>query len=205
MAIYNSNVMNVFSKGGRIRTLNFRGSLLSSLATVTPYNTVGGAHLEVGDILPLFPIPYRCMIRGIYVASIGGVNANFRVSLNLYGLKKDGKTIDKLIKANVDGNFATLEMPTVATGLKLVTNSVFASNTLYQSLSGAPAASPWVPIQEFVPYKEDRYGILAFNVTTAADSGFTADSRISVRIDFIEAAPSSGPFINTIGLTADTV
>jgi hypothetical protein len=205
MAVYNSKVTDVFSKGGRIRTLNHRGSLLSSFAEVTPYNVSGGAQLAVGDILTLFPIPYRCMIRGIYVASLNAVNANFRAKLNLYGLKRDGKTLDNLIKEDVDGGLVGGTAMPVAANLTLRTNASVARYTLFQSLSAAPEGSPWKPIDAFVPYKEDRLGVLALTVSAVANADLTADARIAVRADFIEAAPSDGPFVNVIGLTSQTV
>jgi hypothetical protein len=205
MPVYNSNVFDVFTRGGRIRTLNHRGSLLSDVATVIPFNVTGNGQLALNDVLPLFPITYRCMIRGIYLAWSGEYNANMRLRLDLYGLKKDGKTLDNLIKEGIDATrISTQALPTAAVGLTLETPSVLAGQTLYQSLSENPNNTPWVPLPAFVPYKDDRLGVLALTVTTAATANVTAVSRLTVRVDYIESAPSDGPFIQKIGLTAQT-
>jgi hypothetical protein len=204
MPVYNSNVFDVFTRGGRIRTLNHRGSLLSDVATVTPFNVAGGAQLVQGDVLPLFPITYRCMIRGIYLAWNGGYNANMRLRPDLFGLKKDGKTLDNRIKENIDGRIGENALPTADAALTLSTAWVLTNQTLYQSLSATPDVTPWVPLPEFVPYKDDRSGVLALTVGEIATEGVDANSRLSVRVDYVESAPSTGLFGREIGLTAQT-
>jgi hypothetical protein len=128
-----------------------------------------------------------------------------RLRLSLYGLKKDGKTLDNLIKDNIDGGqIAANALAEETDGLSMATGSYLINQTLYQSLSDNPDATPWTPLPAFVPYKDDRQGVLALCVTTIAGGTVAATSRIMVRVDYIESAPSDGLFIQKIGLTTQT-
>ena len=210
MAIYNSKLMESFASGGRVRTINHRGSLLSSIAEFPKNNPTNDAtRLGIGDIIPIMPIPYKSMVRAIGYCGVGTGTTGLTATLDLYGLKKDGKSIDTSapIKTNIfsvtitlTGGAVTMTAP--ALGFDVVTKSIYnllCEDKVVTNPDGTTRTIR-VPISAFEPYKEDRFGILALTVTAAATAGDMTSKGV-LKAEFVEAAPSSGPYMNTIGIS----
>lgn len=210
MAIYNSDLMESFASGARVRTLNHRGSLLSDIATF-PRNslTAAATHLAVGDIVPVMPIAYKSMVRDIALGFVGTAPTSLVARLDLYGLKRDGKSIDKLIKQNILGAAIVLgadaaaELTTKAIACDVATSTIYNLLCEDKTLTNPDGTTRTIrtPIANFEPYKEDRFGILAWTVTAAATAGDVTSKGV-LKVDFVEVAPSSGPYLDTMGVSS---
>jgi hypothetical protein len=198
MANINTNVMDSFVAGARIRTLNYRGSLVSTQVVTPNMDQV----IAVDDLIYLCPIPYRSIIRSIRIGCsyTGGTQAIF--ALTICGIQKDRKTIGNEIgfQTPIANIFTTAAAPLMT---EKVTQTIV-GQTLISNLGTFTANGAFTPKAEFIPYQEDRLGVLALKCTTPSAPVITAGT-ISVIVDYVENAPSDGPFLKTLGLTATTV
>jgi hypothetical protein len=199
MATINTDIIDSFTSGARIRTLNYRGSLVSTIAKMP--NKIDA--FAVNDVLMLCPIPYRAIIRSLRIG--GGYSAattQAKFALTIFGINPDGKTPG----AEIGFQTAISDIYTTANAPLLTEKATQAltNDTLICNLGTFDGNGRFVPKAEFVPYAKDRCGLLALECTTAAAGTVTAGT-ITVVVDFVEPAPSEGPFMKTLGLTPKTV
>jgi hypothetical protein len=198
MANINTNLIDSFVSGARVRTLNYRGSVVSSVAQTAPINGI----IAQNDLIYLCPIPYGSIIRSIKIGCSYAGTTNAVFTLTIFGLQKDGKTIANEIgfQGNPFANiFTTSNIPLMT---EKATEAVVAQTVMW-NLGTFDAQGVFTPKAEFAPYQDDRLGILALKCTTASVS--ITPGTITAIINYVELAPSDGPFLKTIGLTPQTL
>lgn len=185
MANVNSDLMRSFVEKKRIRQMNYRGTVISTVANITT-TTTGNTAAE--DIIYLCPIPYRSMIRSIHVLGDKVIPAD--TFINVYALNADGVTIGAKVNTK---DFIKMGLTTVNVSVD-VSNRAIRSNTVYTHCCGTDGK----PNSVFAPYAEGNLGILGMTGTAVPAGNYT------IIVNYVEHAPSSGPFDNTISVGSIT-
>jgi hypothetical protein len=179
-----SDIVTAFGAKKRIRTMNYRGSVMESVIALD------GSMFTFGDgdsnLIALMPIPYSASIHDILIGNNLVLTAGAG-SIGIYGINNDNPNdlteIDKSILKStasfvgVANSFATIMSPSVA------------DKTIYQLLCDEQG----VPKTAFKPYHQSKYGMLTFSVTTKASANATTENLVKVLIKYVEGAPSEGP------------
>lgn len=179
MANVNSDLMCSFVEKKRIRQMNYRGTVVSTVANISITSATAST-----DIIYLCPIPYRSMIRSIHV--LGDKIIPEDTLINVYALKEDGVTIGAKVNTK---EFVKMEA-TVANASVDVSNRAIRSNTVYIHCCGTDDK----PNSVFTPYAESKLGILGMTGTIVPAGNYT------IIVNYVEHAPSSGPFNKTISV-----
>lgn len=182
MANVNSDLMRSFVEKKRIRQMNYRGTVVSTVANIETGAT------GTGDIIYLCPIPYKSMIRSIHVLGSGVILEN--TLINVYALNADGVTIGAKVNTK---DFVKMGATTANVSVD-VSNRAIRSNTVYTHCCGTDGK----PNSAFAPYAEGNLGILGMTGTAVPAGNYT------IIVNYVEHAPSSGPFDNTISVGSIT-
>lgn len=179
----NSDLITAYRNKERIRTMNYRGSLLNT--TVTDTST--WAKKDVNSILYLTLIPFSASIKSIQVSFNAAITADtLSYSVGFAGI-------------NPDQSFTVIKddwitVPAKERAANLIEEIVPADlwdKTIYQQLC---AGEHSLPITEFEKYSNTKYGVLFFKVLAAETT--TNPTDIRVNISFVEGSPSEAPLIN---------
>lgn len=176
----NSDLITAYKKKQRVRTMNYRGSLLNT--TVTDKST--WAKKDVGSILYLTLIPFSASIKSILVSFNTAISAGaVSYSVGIAGI-------------NSDQSFTAIknDLITVAAGVRTaklkeeIVPAELWDKTIYQQLCEGEHN---LPIEAFKKYSNTKYGVLFFKLITP--EGTTNPANISVNISFVEGSPSEAP------------
>lgn len=175
--------------GDRTRTLNHRGSLLSTVSSTSNY----WASSDDGSIWRFAMIPFFSCIRRIIVSFSADVTElAFKIGIGYTNADKTMTEIkDDLV--TVPAPAATLPANTE----RSIWPGSMWTRSIYRHLSEEiPGTSPakFRPIEAFEPYCKERYGVLYFKSTTKNTNAVNV-SRVMV--DFVEISPSETPLIDT--------
>jgi hypothetical protein len=185
ITIRNTDIAQAFAAKKRIRTMNHRGSLLQSTVT-----TNGESFGTGNDILNLIPIAFSASVKSIKLGVLTAMTGA-TCKIGMGGINRDGSVTaikDDLFKA--DGGSAGTASAWVEL-LKLETTDA----TIYELLCDATTK---LPIAEFEPYKNDRYGMMILTVGTAGSAGVAADNPVLFQIEYVEGSPSEAPLTELV-------
>jgi hypothetical protein len=202
MANRNTNITVAFANKKRIRTINCRGSLVTTIVSLD------GTFFTPAGKIALCPMPFTASIKSVkmwqHVAFSAAGATKPVVGVTLYGINRSYKDLpatnpihtfdDNDLTQIVAGAIVpanTTLTGTVDTATELLTGEHINKSVYELLLNGG------VERDEFKPYKNDRYGMLCMDVTTAAvTTGVGADNWINIQIDYVDGAPSDAPIDN---------
>jgi hypothetical protein len=208
MAIFNTDVITAFEAKARIRTLTYRGSVVSTVCQIPRKADAYAAN----DILALCPIPYRSMIRSVKIATTYDSGTHGVFNLTIMGIKDNGQTIVMGDEIGFQTAIADFFTTVGAAGLvaKECATELLISTTLISNLGTFDAQGKFIPKAEFIPYQNDMLGILALKCTTAPAAGPDSENpeapgaitagAITAIVEYVEPNPSASPVLNTIAL-----
>ena len=188
MPIQSTDISRAFGNKKRMRTQNYRGSLITNtMALATARGAINA------DGIALMPIPYSASIKSVKIGCDQALG-NSEIAIGIFGINRD-------YTPGNDGIFSTAALTVIA-------NDVFRANA---AIVGANANKQWIellspdrtsqtvydllcdgdpiiPIANFKPYCRDRYGMLKVTIATA-DLG--QDSYWQV--EYVDGSPSTSP------------
>ena len=177
-------IVKKYLESKRMRTLNYRGSLLD---TAIHIDDLHGWGQNVGDILYVTVVPFAACMKSIRV-SFGGNTDSLAYRIGIAGIDSEDNIIpikDNLMRARAQQS--------TAGDIREVLDSGWWNQCIYQKLFATiPNSSPTKnrPIEAFEPFVNDHYGVLYFK-TTATNR--TDLENISVNIRWVEASLSEMP------------
>lgn len=182
MAVVYSKLADAFLNQKKIRTQNFRGSLLSTSGMYSGAWT-GGAQ---NDVLCLCAVPFRARLDEIVIAFNQPTNA-LRCDLAIAGINKDG-TLTEIQTPICAGCGITGAMPN-ANSWYYILPANSRHKTIYQMLCNAPDGQGRIkPIDAFKPYEKDQYGMLYLVITAPEAVQNLNETYFNVK--WVEQSPS---------------
>ena len=182
----NGDSVSAFKNRQRVRTMNYHGSLTTTVVT----NGDSWGSGTNGDILYLTLVPFGAVLKSIKV-SFDATHQQLAYKVGIAGINPD-RTLTE-----IKDNLVTVAAPSGAVQggtIKEILPATSWWKTLYQQLCNG-----YTPIDAFAPYKNgeygknSEYGVLYFKLT-AKNTGALATVRVA--IDWVDPSPSETPKIN---------
>lgn len=175
----NSELIDAYMNKQRVRTLNYRGSLL---CTSIEKNDIGDIVKtgNVGSILYLTLIPFTATIKHFEFTFNTAIN-ELAFGIGIAGINRD-KTFteikDDILTWGASNHGANI--------FAEISDGSIRVKTLYELLCTKDQYK--LPIDEFSPYAKDKYGVLYLKTTTKELTN--NPDQISVNLEYVEASPS---------------
>ena len=179
--IQNSDLVQAYVDKKRLRTQNYRGSILNTVVEDT--NAWGSS--DNGSYLYLTLVPYSAALKSLKVG-FGSDRNQLAYTLGIAGINTDSSFTD--IKVDLVTVAAAGADVAAGTFSELVTPSLW-GKTIYQQLCDANGN----PIEAFEKYSKNRYGVL-FLKSTAKNTGAIANTYVN--LEWVEGTPSEAPLIS---------
>ncbi len=184
MAVLKTGLASDFENHKRLDITTHRGPLLTSTAKIT-----FAAAPANNDVIFLAPIAYTACVKEMILEFTSDITVAMTANIGIYGILPNGTT--QLIKNNALGKLDTGKLDAHEDILTI--DCEYWDKTIYQLLCDAKTVNGktvYVPSEEFKPFKDSKYGMLALTVT-APGAGIVAKTTMSARIDYVESTSSS--------------
>ncbi len=179
----NSDLVTAYKNKERIRTMNYRGSLLNT--TVTDTST--WAKKDANSILYLTLIPFSASIKSIRVSFNAEISDDqLSYSVGFAGINPDQSFTeikDNWITVPAKGREANL--------IEEIVSADLWDKTIYQQLCEGVHN---LPIEKFKKYSNTKYGVLFFKLIAKENAYNPTDTRVN--ISFVEGSPSEAPLVS---------
>lgn len=178
--IQNSDLVQTFVNKQRLRTMNYRGSVLTTVVE----DSNSWASSDANSYLYLTLVPYSAALRSIKVC-FASATTELVYKVGIAGINPDFSFTD--IK---DDLFSVPAAATAANIVKEIVPATLWGKTIYQQLCEGDYN---LPSEAFDKYSESRYGVLFLKSTT---KNTAAVQTIRANIEWVEGAPSEAPLIS---------
>ncbi len=180
-----SDLITAYKNKQRVRTMNYRGSLLSTTAV----NNETWAKKEAGSRLYLALVPFSASIKDIEVAFNAALTANrLKFKIGIAGVNQNmSSTSDQMFTPIKGDLFTRTIITTTAYYPHQAWSPGYWGKTLYELLCDEHGK----PIEAFEKYSNTKYGVLYLEIVTPEDTTNPRDTY--VLINYVEGAPSEAP------------